>query len=1122
MAFPITPLGLRAELQIGGDWTDVTRLVYTRDPISTTAGMSAEGTRVDPSSCSLTLNNKDGRFSPRNPLGPYYGQLGRNTPLRVSVPGDESYLALDGTEAATASTPHVTALSITGDLDVRVEATAEWTASRVQNLIGKWNSSTAQRSWLLQLDNGAVYLRYSADGATSIGAARPLPALPPRAVLRATLDVSNGAGGHTVVFWWGTSMTGPWTQISDPVIQAATTSLFTGSAPLLIAPTSTTIVPTWLPLAGRVHRAEARNGIDGTVVASPDFRALMPGAAAFTDTAGRAWTVSSPAQVDNRQYLFSGEVSSWPARWTPSGRDAWVQVEAAGVLRRLGQGRKPLASALSRRVPTAAALLAYWPLEEAGSTTGRAYSPVPGVPPMTLTQVTWASADTLPSSNPLPVLASASGTLATLSGSVPAPTGTTTGWQVRWIYRLDTANTALYTYMRILTSGSIAEWYIQSRDTASRILGRDADGNTVIDQPIGTGGDLFGQWNTVNLHTSVAGGTVTWRVEWQDVGGDSGGFTGTYSGTAGRVRAVSSPPDGFAAALDGMAIGHVAVFSTTTTDAYTGAITGYAGESSLSRLIRLASEEDRLPLTIIDGDTSLDSERMGPQRPIPLLELLQECVEADGGILAEEPHRLGLVYRDRSSLYNQRPALTVDYAAGDLAPPLEPVDDDQAVRNDITVTRTGGGSGRAVIDQGPLSVLPPEEGGVGIYDEALTLSLAVDDQAEPIARWKAHLGTWDEARYPSVRILLHRRPALIPAVLALRIGDMVRILNPPMWAGAAGAVDLHVQQIQHTPMPRTWEVTLVCTPAGPWQVGVLGDAILSCADTDGSSLAADVTATGTTAEVGTDLTAGRPWIDSGTSASDFPFNIRLGGEVATVTAITNRFDAFTRTVSAAWGTATSGQTWTQTGGLASDRAVNGSRATISLPANVSTIRLQQLVDAGVADCEVRVRLSVSAVATGASLVPGVLLRCADASNFYRARVHFGVSGGMFVSVTRDVTQIGASPALPYTYAAGDEFEFRVRLTGHTMQLRAWPVGAREPADWHHTETVITAPIPVGTIGLTGSAFAGLTNVNPQIRYDQFEVVTPQLATLTRSVNGIVKSHAVGTDVRLATPTIIAL
>jgi hypothetical protein len=47
-------------------------------------------------------------------------------------------------------------------------------------------------------------------------------------------------------------------------------------------------------------------------------------------------------------------------------------------------------------------------------------------------------------------------------------------------------------------------------------------------------------------------------------------------------------------------------------------------------------------------------------------------------------------------------------------------------------------------------------------------------------------------------------------------------------------------------------------------------------------------------------------------------------------------------------------------------------------------------------------------------------------------------------------------------------------------------------------------------------------VGLELRYDQFEVVTPQLMTVTRSVNGIVKAHAAGTPLSLSTPMRLAL
>jgi hypothetical protein len=151
-----------------------------------------------------------------------------------------------------------------------------------------------------------------------------------------------------------------------------------------------------------------------------------------------------------------------------------------------------------------------------------------------------------------------------------------------------------------------------------------------------------------------------------------------------------------------------------------------------------------------------------------------------------------------------------------------------------------------------------------------------------------------------------------------------------------------------------------------------------------------------------------------------------------------------------------------------------------------------------------------------------LLRFTDTANYYRARLHFGTGGGLFASITRDITTIGSTPALPYTYAANDWFWVKARLTGHRIQMRVWPQTAQEPNVWHHEATVSTGTIAAGTVGVSASAFAGNTNVSPVLGFDDFQVRTPQRWTVQRSTNGVEKSQVAGEDVRLAYPTIVAL
>lgn len=88
---------VQVEMYINGSWVDITSYVMVRDNngnITITRGQRDEGSTSEQASCQLLLNNRDGRWSPRYPGGIYYGLIGRNQPLRVSVPnglGGKSY-----------------------------------------------------------------------------------------------------------------------------------------------------------------------------------------------------------------------------------------------------------------------------------------------------------------------------------------------------------------------------------------------------------------------------------------------------------------------------------------------------------------------------------------------------------------------------------------------------------------------------------------------------------------------------------------------------------------------------------------------------------------------------------------------------------------------------------------------------------------------------------------------------------------------------------------------------------------------------------------------------------------------------------------------------------------------
>lgn len=88
--FPTFILGIKVEILLNGTWTDITSYVYYRDPIHITRGRPDESQQVNPQQAVLTLNNRDGRFSPNNTNGAYYPFVTRNVQLRISIVNSSS------------------------------------------------------------------------------------------------------------------------------------------------------------------------------------------------------------------------------------------------------------------------------------------------------------------------------------------------------------------------------------------------------------------------------------------------------------------------------------------------------------------------------------------------------------------------------------------------------------------------------------------------------------------------------------------------------------------------------------------------------------------------------------------------------------------------------------------------------------------------------------------------------------------------------------------------------------------------------------------------------------------------------------------------------------------------
>src|SRR5690606_14055245 len=124
-----------------------------------------------------------------------------------------------------------------------------------------------------------------------------------------------------------------------------------------------------------------------------------------------------------------------------SGRDVWVPLQAAGILRRVGVPDTPLHSPLRRTIMAQPGLLAYWPLEDDEGALWAA-SVVPGVTPARVRPTVRLGQDPVsPGSGPS-ALVTADVSADALPITCRVPDATQDGWAVESVFRIpdDTAD----------------------------------------------------------------------------------------------------------------------------------------------------------------------------------------------------------------------------------------------------------------------------------------------------------------------------------------------------------------------------------------------------------------------------------------------------------------------------------------------------------------------------------------------------------------------------------------------------------------------------------------------------------------------------------------------------------
>lgn len=881
-------LSPRIDLEIDGVWTDITSDVRTTPDspgVRIVRGRQDWQSTIGPSKCSLAVNNTAGKYSPRNPTGTYYGKIGRNTPIRVSV-------------------------------EVLTDAFGRTSASG-------WGDADTGQSWTAIEGSADDYTVGSGVGNTIFDAASSFRQVYAAAVSRADVTVAasfkpgavaSGAAIQQALMARRQSSTTFYYAIAifatDSTVNLMIAKRVSDALTILTQSTdaldydSSTWVRVEFVVEGTLLRARMWDVADPTTVITEsvtDTSISAPGTVGIRNFVAAGNTNTFPLTLAHDDVLvddvrFVGEVASWPQVWDVTGRSVWAPLEASGLFRRPGVARSALYRALAtNRWDTEynlGTVINYWPLEDSAAAQA-AHAAVGGA--MNVTGGVDFGAVTGPGgSGNLPDITSGK-----LIGAVSAHNVDADDyWWILFVFKGEGTSTVV---MQVDAGGTLPRWQVNITTSAVQWISKNSSLSTVSTASVSTNA-LDGEWHII-MCEAYRDGTATDSSVFVD--GEVGTATAASHAVGPAIR-VSTPVS--QTSMTSLSIGHIAVFSASgaagplnllTDDVHVDALNGYPDELAGVRVQRLC-DEDGIPV-VIHGDPS-DTAPCGPQRVATLADLLRDCESADQGILGESRHLLGYLYRTHASLINQTAGLELDYTASHLVPPLEPTEDDQDAGNVITATRVGGSSATVEVSEGPRSSAEPPAG-VGAYPLAVTVNAASDLLLPHVAGWVGHISTWDEARWPRVTLELRSSAFtasqfLTDAAAETDLGDVVSIDNPPAWLPPDTVSVLAQGYTEHiTSFQRRIEFNM--SPAGPYTIPVWGSGTdLSDEasspdhyDTAGSELETAVDSDDTSLSVSTTL--GPIWT---TDTDDLPLDIAIGGERMTVTAVSGASSPQTFTV----------------------------------------------------------------------------------------------------------------------------------------------------------------------------------------------------------------------------------
>lgn len=894
-----------------------------------------------------------------------------------------------------------------------------------------------------------------------------------------TFNVSIGDGGSGNV--WSRNATSPHT--GSWCFKSATVSASTNSYCSITYPTGTNMCVLWYRvdcdpadtvqiLSGNVVQATPVSATGGawTQIVLP--AGLSNGVAQAQINYSRGATGSGGSVYIDDVTFYNSRAASEITSWTPDREvgfngvigtaatrgDQWCDIHAEGILGRIGGWTELLDSAMTRSISRTTGLVGHWPCEDGSDSTqigNRLSNGAPG-----LVGGTYSFNEDGPSGS---ATAMSTGTDISASGSFT--TTRSTDWLFSFTQMLPAVpGSATSQQTMTWTTSNGYTFYMSVNNAQWTIQVWDNNNTNILNSahPFDSGSPVTRQ--VMHFFKATLSGTTVTLVHTfvAEFATTAISYVDTYTGTTGRLVGWNFTGGTF---VNGGTL--CQIFGTTNTalslSDTEGSLSGYAGESAVNRIKRLCGEQGVMYSKYVPSVGS--SEAMGPQRPDTFLNLVQQAAETDGGLLNSSAAGIAIEYRSRDYLYRQTPALSLTYGTN-VAPPMSPTLDNQGAWNQVTASQQDGGSFVAEDAVSSMGSAPPPVG-IGLVKKSVDVNVQSESRLSDIAGWWLGYGTVPGARYANVTVDLDANQDLEASVALLRPGQRIQIssLDPDLIdLMIIGVVDTQDNQKRRL-------VTFNCLPYGVWQVGQWDDA--TCRYDSGS----------TTLKTGVNSSATSLVLTSGSADVwdnvDVPYDILISGERITVLAMGQPDSVSVTDGSFELSGALS--VWTVAGG------------TLSL----STAQAHSGANSAL--------ITVSGSPTQATL------RQTSATNFAPIVAGDSYQFSYWIYSSVALTTVGG---IINWYSNSSTYVSSSNITTQAVPANTWT---------KLSTAVVTAPAGI-TLAQFGPTVAGSPANGTLLYFDDIDMIHSgqtggqQTATVTRSINGVVKAQPAGAPVNVFNPS----